>query len=227
MPRTLDLDTWSRRAHFDFFRDSEDPFFNICTEVDVSKLVEAVRSSEGGSFFLASLWISLTAANRIESFRYRIDGDSVLVYEHVDCGSTVLRDDQTFGFAYFRHTSDYREFATRGAEEVARVQKQSGDLVELLDELGLIYYSVIPWVSFTSFSHARNRGHRDSIPRIVFGKHHLVGERRMLPISVEAHHAVMDGLHVAQFLDQLQALLDDLSILEAVRSVSIAGSRRA
>ena len=227
MPRTLDLDTWSRRAHFDFFRDSEDPFFNICTEVDVSKLVKAVQGSEGGSFFLSSLWISLTAANRIESFRYRIDDESVLVYDHVDCGSTVLRDDQTFGFAYFRYTSDYGEFATRGAEEVARVRKQSGDLVESSRELGMIYYSVIPWVSFTSFSHARNRGRRDSIPRIVFGKHHLVGECRMLPISVEAHHAVMDGLHVAQFLDQLQALLDDITILDSVRSVSTAGSRKA
>ena len=227
MPRSLDIESWNRRHHFDFFRKSEDPFFNLCTEVDVTKLFQRVDSLENGSFFLASLWISLIAANQIESFRYRLDGDSVLVFDTVDCGSTVLRDDQTFGFGYFRYTTDYAEFATRGEKEVARVRKQRGELVEPSSDLGMIYYSVIPWVSFSSFSHARNRGARDSIPRIVFGKHHRVGEFRKMPISVEAHHALMDGLHVAQFLDSMQNQLDDPSNLDAVRRGTSAEARPA
>ena len=217
MFRILDLDTWKRRRHFEFFRDSEDPFFNLCTEVDVTKLVERVSSLAHGSFFLASLWISTRAANDIESFRYRLDGESVLVFDSVDCGSTILRDDQTFGFGYFRFTTDYARFASEGALEVARVRSESGDLRERTDSLAMIYYSIIPWVSFSSFSHARNRGERDSIPRIVFGRHHSDHERRRMPVSVEVHHALMDGLHVAQYLERMQHYLNDSATLASIR----------
>ena len=217
MFKHLDLETWSRRRHFEFFRNSDDPFFNLCTEVDVTRLVEKVSSLTHGSFFLASLWISTRAANETESFRYRLEGDSILVFDSVDCGSTILREDETFGFGYFRYTTDYSQFASEGAREIARVRSETGDLRERTDSLAMIYYSVIPWVSFSSFSHARNRGERDSIPRIVFGRHHPDHGRRMMPISVEVHHALMDGLHVARYLERMQDYLNDAESLASIR----------
>ena len=215
MARTLDIATWNRRPHFEFFKNAEDPFFNLCTEVDVTGLYEAIQSSSQGSFFLASLWLSLKAANEIPSFRYRMKGESVLIFDRVDAGSTILRDDQTFGFGYFRYEPDYGSFEHLGSEEIDRVRKRTGDLGEQTDRLDRIYYSVIPWVSFSSFSHARNRNERDSIPRIVFGKHHQKEGARMLPISVEVHHALVDGLDVARFLERLQSHLDDSSLLDS------------
>ena len=71
----------------------------------------------------------------------------------------------------------------------------------------MIYFTTLPWISFTSFAHARNKGRGDSIPRIVFGKFTEEGERLMLPISVEVHHALMDGLHVGRFLNRLGGAL--------------------
>jgi len=216
MVRYLDLQTWTRRHHFEFFRHSEDPFFNLCTEVDVTRLVEKVSSLTHGSFFLASLWISTRAANETEPFRYRIDGDSVLVFDSVDCGSTILRNDETFGLGYFRYTTDYSQFAAEGEREIARVRSETGDLRDRTDSLALLYYSVIPWVSFSSFSHARDRGERDSIPRIVFGRHHSDHGRRKMPVSVEVHHALMDGLHVARYLERMQHYLDDVESLASI-----------
>jgi chloramphenicol O-acetyltransferase type A len=65
----------------------------------------------------------------------------------------------------------------------------------------------LPWVSFTSFSHARNWRQQDSIPRIAFGKFIEENDRILLPISVEVHHALVDGLHVGRFLMRLEELL--------------------
>ena len=73
----------------------------------------------------------------------------------------------------------------------------------------VIYHTTLPWISFTSFAHARNKGRGDSIPRIVFGKFTSVNERVLLPISVEVHHALMDGLHVGRFLTRLEEALGD------------------
>jgi len=71
----------------------------------------------------------------------------------------------------------------------------------------LIYFTTLPWVSFTSFAHARNRGRGDSVPRIAFGKFMKENARTMLPISVEVHHALMDGLHAGRYLIRLEEML--------------------
>jgi chloramphenicol O-acetyltransferase type A len=65
----------------------------------------------------------------------------------------------------------------------------------------------LPWVSFTSFAHARTPGRGESVPRIAFGKFSIENEQTMLPISVEVHHALMDGLHVGRFLNRFQEML--------------------
>jgi chloramphenicol O-acetyltransferase type A len=67
---------------------------------------------------------------------------------------------------------------------------------------------VLPWVSFTSFAHARDFARKDSIPKIAFGKFAKENDRVFLPISVEVHHALMDGLHVGRFLSRFEEMLD-------------------
>ena len=75
-----------------------------------------------------------------------------------------------------------------------------------------IHFTTLPWVSFTSFSHARNWGREDSIPKIAFGKFVTENQRTFLPFSVEVHHALMDGLHVGRYVSRLEEMLADARI---------------
>lgn len=79
------------------------------------------------------------------------------------------------------------------------------------DNDALIYYSVIPWISFTSFSHARNYSTRESIPKIVLGKITEQNNSLTMPVSVEVHHSLMDGLHVGKYFKLLQEILNEPS----------------
>ncbi|HAN77809.1 MAG TPA: hypothetical protein DCQ31_08575, partial [Bacteroidales bacterium] len=66
------LDTWERKAHYEFFTAFSDPFFGITVNVDFTEGYR--RASElNCSYFLFYLYCSLAAANKIESFRYRIE----------------------------------------------------------------------------------------------------------------------------------------------------------
>ncbi len=67
------------------------------------------------------------------------------------------------------------------------------------NRVDLIYYSVTPWVSFTSFKHASRFDNTNTVPRIVFGKNFDDGEMLKMPVSVEVHHAMMDGIHVGKY----------------------------
>ena len=205
-PRVLDLEGWKRRQHFEFFRHYERPWFNLCADVDVTALQARCSEPRGPSFFLASLWMSLVAANEIEELRYRLRGDRVVVHEVIHGGSTVLMPDETFAFAYFDFDRDYEAFAAAGARELERVKSGAGGLEPKVDRDDMIHYSVIPWVSFSSFSHARTRSGDLSVPKIVFGRHRRDGERHLLPVSVEVHHALVDGLHVGRFYQRFEEL---------------------
>jgi chloramphenicol O-acetyltransferase type A len=205
-PEILDLDGWKRRQHFEFFRHYEKPWFNICADVDVTALVKRCAGPSGPSFFLASLWLSLEAANGVEELRYRIRDDQVVVHPVIHGGSTVLMPDETFAFGYFDHHPTFAEFAAAGARVLEEVKNGPGGLEPEPGRDDLIHYSVIPWVAFSSFSHARTRSADLSVPKIVFGRHHRVGDRSLLPVSVEVHHALVDGIHVGRFYQQFEEL---------------------
>jgi chloramphenicol O-acetyltransferase type A len=210
-PRPLDLATWNRREHFAFYLGYDNPYFNLCAQVDVTRLLERCRSEDGPSFFLASLWASLTAINEIEELRYRIRGEDVVVHQIVHGGSTVLVPDGTFRFAYFDYASDIWTFVEGAARVLERVRDEMGPLEPRPERDDMIHYSIIPWVAFTSFSHARRWGTDDSVPKVVFGRHHRDGDADRMPVSIEVHHALVDGVHVGRFFERFQHHLDDVA----------------
>lgn len=209
VPRYLDLESWPRRGAFEFFRGFDNPFFNLCTELETAPLVDFCRANPGASFFLAYTYLSLRAANEVEPFRYRLEGDRVRVHERIHGGTTVLLEDERFVFAYFDYVEDFAAFHAAARAAIERVKAGAGEFDPRDDRDDLIHYSTLPWVAFTSFSHARRWRTGDSVPKIVFGKGQEREGRHLLPISVEVHHALMDGLHVGRYLETLQRHLSN------------------
>jgi len=55
---------------------------------------------------------------------------------------------------------------------------------------------------------AANAAHpADSVPRFAWGKHYWEGERLKMPLSVQGHHALMDGIHMGRFYAEVQNYL--------------------
>lgn len=206
MAEHLDTDTWARREAFEYFRRFDKPYFNVCVRLDAAPL-KAEVAARGQSFSLACLFLTLRLANLHEPFRYRLDGGRVRVHDEVHGSSTVLRDDESFGFAYFDHSTDWPRFHRDGRAAMAAVRSRSAPFEPRVDENALVHYTTLPWLHFTSFSHARNWGREDSVPKLAFGRLQAEGDRLWLPVSVEVHHALMDGLHVGRYVQALEAAM--------------------
>ena len=206
MAEYLDLTNWARRDLFEFFRSYDNPYFNVCAKVDITKLVALVRERPGVRISLALHYFSLRVANEIEPFRYRLKDEKVFVYDVVSGGTTVLLPNESFAYAYFEYEPDFEKFLSDMGKAVDDVRNGSGVLKPTMRD-DVIYHSTLPWISFTSFAHARKKGRGDSVPRIVFGKFAKEDERVMVPISVEVHHALMDGLHVGRYFNRLEEAL--------------------
>lgn len=207
MKKQLDIAHWPRKDHFNFFRKFEEPFFGVTIQVDCTRAY-ANSKARNASFFLYYLHKSLVAANQTEPFRYRISGDDVFVYDQVNASPTINRPDGTFGFAYLDYHESFDIFQKNALTVIDDVKVSTG-LVPALSGENVIHYSSIPWLNFTSLSHARSFSVNDSIPKISFGKMTEQNGNRIMPVSIHVHHALMDGYHVGMFAGMFQQLMNE------------------
>lgn len=205
--REIDVESWSRREHFETFRSFHYPHFTMCAEVDVAALLAAV-GRRGVSVSAAIVYLLARAANDIPEFRQRIRDDIVVEHARVHPSTTILVDDDLFSFCSLDYNDDFSAFAAHVEERIAYVREYP-TLAELPGRDDLLYMTAIPWVSFTSFSHPIMSLPADSIPRFAWGKFHQNGHQLQMPLSVQGHHALIDGLHVARYYDRVNAYLHD------------------
>ncbi len=208
MYKKLDLETWPRRAHFEFFKAFEEPFFGVTFNVDVTKAMAHCKE-KGISFFIYYLHKAISAANSIEAFRYRIKDNEVFVYDRLNASPTINRPNGTFGFSYIPYEESFEKFHETAKKEIDKVRAET-TLIPSANNDNTIHFSAIPWVSFTSISHARSFSYKESIPKISFGKVFEENGKKLMPTSVHVHHALMDGYHVGLFSERFDQLLHDV-----------------
>ena len=202
----LDIDNWNRKNQFHFFKEYEEPYFGVCVPIDVTIAYHNAKQ-KGRSFFLCYLHATLLAANQIESFKYRMDGDRVVVHDTINASATISRPDHTFGFSYINFDAEYDAFQKNAQSEIDRISK-SYDLFPSQSTDDVLYLSSLPWLDFKFTSHAREFKKKSSAPMISFGKMTKKDEHYSMPVSIHVHHALMDGYHVGVFVDTLQEVLD-------------------
>ncbi|OXG05528.1 chloramphenicol O-acetyltransferase type A [Flavobacterium araucananum] len=208
MKTLLDLENWNRKEHFEHFSKMEEPFFGATVEIDCTKAYQTAKSLKA-SFFIYYLHKTLVAVNTIENFRYRIDNDKIYINDRIDASATIGREDGTFGFSFIAYNPDFKIFEQNALTEIERIQTTSGLFTRTFDDDNLIHFSAIPWLNFTSLSHARSYTFPDSCPKISFGKMITSASgKKTIAMSVHVHHGLMDGLHLGQFVDYFQDLMN-------------------
>lgn len=210
--RDIPLTAWPRRAALAHFRDMAQPAFSVTVPVDVTGLRERA-ARHGATPWLAYHHAALEAANAVDAMRQTLKtaGDGVREFAVVHASTTVLRDDGSFGFLTLLREPSLAAFADRARPRLQRVRKASGDLFAAnepgeVDEASLVHMTALPWLAFTAFTHARGRG--DDRPKIAFGRFREEGGRLLMPVCIDVHHALCDGVHVGRFFERLQANLD-------------------
>jgi len=207
--RYLDIDSWNRKQHFEHFRTLADPTFGIVVDVEVSRCYKSAKEKKQ-PFFVKYLHACMKAINEIESFKYRIEGDKVAIYDVINTSPTIAREDNTFGFSYVEFSNDYKEFEKNFLKEKERVTN-STNLFPPKYSLGCVHCSALPWVSFSSHKEPFSGDKDASVPQLAFGKIKEENNKMLMPIAVNVNHALVDGYDVGQFFEKFQAHLDKIN----------------
>jgi chloramphenicol O-acetyltransferase type A len=196
-PRVIDVATWSRREAFELFRNLSFPYMGVTADLDVTRLRETHRA-RGFSFTVGLVHALSVAANDVPAFRQRIRGNDVVEYEVVDPSITVLGEGDAFRFATLQYDPDVGRFAADAEARIERA-KRADSLWSEPDRDDLLFMTTLPWVSFTALVHPVPLDPPDSVPRIAWGRFRQQGRRVLLPLNVQAHHALVDGIDVGRF----------------------------
>lgn len=200
----IDEKTWKRAMHCMVFRSSVEPAFCVTFEVDVTGFRRMVRE-KGYSFTLAMVYAVCRCANTIEEFRYRFVDGNVVLYDRIDTAFTYL-DKETELFKVVNvpmqdSLDEYVKLAARTAEE----QKEyfTGPLGN-----DVFQCSPMPWVTYTHISHTNSGKKENATPLFDWGRYQERDGRIVMPVSVQAHHSFVDGIHIGQFVEELQQYMD-------------------
>lgn len=195
------VDPGSRSAGYAYFRSLEQPHISLCTELDISHLRRRVKERQL-PFFLTLLHCVITAANSVPQLRQRLKGDQAVEFENCLSSHTLALPDGGYCYCNLDCQKPLEEFLPYG-QRMTELALQQGSLED--DEAALGYYFVtsLPWFSFTAL-HLPVADRNDSNPRFSFGKYFTREGKTLLPLGIQVHHALVDGIHIAQFLSAVE-----------------------
>lgn len=202
--KIIDEKTWERAMHCMVFRNSIEPQFCVTFEADITNFKEKVKK-QGLSFTMAMVYAVCKCANEIEEFRYRFLDGKIVLYDRIDTAFTYLnKSTNLFKVVNVPFVDDISEYC-KLAYKTANEQREyfTGPLGN-----DVFQCSPMPWVTFTHISHTNSGKKDNATPLFDWGKYYEKNGRIMIPISVQAHHSFVDGIHVGQFVNGLQKYFD-------------------
>lgn len=201
----IDLEHYSRKRHFDYFKNMGYPYVGVTCNVDITNFILTLKAKVL-PFFLSFLWYVAQAANAEPEFRQRIINDGIIEFKNCKTSHTVAKSDGTYCYCCLNCNLPYNKFI-HYAQSKQNNAKSHGDITENAeDSLSLLFISTVPWISYSSIVQPVPFP-ADSNPRITWGKYHEENGRVLLPVSILCHHALVDGRHIAKFYHNLDNLL--------------------
>lgn len=202
----IDIENWERKDHYYFFKEFDYPHFNVCVNLDITKFYRFIKENNE-PFFLSFLFLAVKAANGVKEFRFRIRDDAVVEHEMVSPSFTVMASKGVFSFCPVLFSDNFNDFFIRASKQIEKTKNHA----VIGDEPGrddLLFITSIPWVSFTSIAHPINMNPVDSVPRIAWGKYFEENDKIKLPFSIQVHHALVDGVHIGEYFEIIEEMLD-------------------
>lgn len=203
----IDLETWPRKAHFQFFSGLSFPFYNVTSALDVTKFYPWVKERKQ-SFYYSLIYATMMVVNGLPDYLYKIRDGQIVRHDHLD-PSFVVMDEGThlLKIVTVPFGGTLEEFCDRCVQYV-KAQKSPFPPAESEARDDLVYISCLPWMSFTSLTNEMDINPDDSIPRVTWGKFEKREGRLQLPYAVQLNHRLLDGWHLSQLVNGVQAWID-------------------
>ena len=206
MFQLIDMETWDRADTFRHFIEA-DCSYSLTRRLDVTLFTEFISEKKLRSF-PAFLWCVLDCVNRRREFRMGLDSENRPgFYDMIHAEYTVMnRETKNVDSLTALYDSDFSNFYTgfcSGLDGFLR----SGIRPESREDVVLA--SCVPWFSYEGLCFQMKSNLIFLRPMFTWGKWELRDGKKMLPFTLQMHHAAADGYHCALFFEDLEGILNE------------------
>ncbi len=174
----------------------------MSSALDITELLECSADAKV-KLYPAMIHAIAYAVNQVEEMRVCFDQNAVLGTWNfmTPLYATFHKDDATFSNLWTPYSSDFSTFH----QDYLIDTETYGDRKGLFPKPGLpdncITISCVPWLEFTGFNINVSGDGSYLRPIFTIGKYRTENGRAMLPLAVQAHHAVCDGYHTSKLVN--------------------------
>lgn len=199
--RIIDMENYARRQHFNYFRSLPYPYVGITADVDVTDLLKYCKAKKR-SFYLMFIHAVALAADKVPELRQRIHGNQIIEYSECPTSHIELLEDGSYCYCTLYHHLPLKAYYSEA--EKARTDCKAGSITEDEAVESMYFISTLPWLHYTAMVQPV-AGSDESNPRITWGKYEENDKGRYtMPVTILAHHALVDGIHIARFYRELK-----------------------
>ena len=218
MKHIVEIENWVRRDNYLYFKNFANPWIAITSEVECSRAFYRAKEN-GSSFFLHYLYAVARAVNEIKELRYRIDKEgNVVWHDNVDVISPIAVPGRTFYTVRIPYKDDFASFY-REARHIITHIPHDGDpyatdkAIAEAGDYDVFLLSATPKLYFTGVTYTQMAtGHSMDYPLMNAGKAITRGDKLYMPIALTVSHAFVDGEHISQFFEKVQAFLNEIHL---------------
>lgn len=208
----IDQQNWKRKEYFEHYFSDVPCTYSVTVNLDITKLLDEIRR-HALKLYPTMIYGISHIVNRHEEFRMSIDNDgNVGFFDEVNPSYTVFHeDDETFSDIWTEYSPDFKSFYQHYLQDI----QQFGDIKGMRGKppqgRNIFTISCVPWATFTGFNLNLKKDSDYLPPIFTIGKYFNENGKTLLPLSIQAHHAVCDGFHLARFVNELQEWGDRFS----------------
>lgn len=203
--RPIDLEHWNRLEYFRHYHQTVPCTYSMTIKLDISSLRQ-----RNLKVFPTMLYALAVVVNRHRELRTVFNAEGVLgIYDVMHpCYTVFHKTSNTFSNLWTFFDSDYSTFLQACQKDMELFGANEGILGKPNVPENCFTVSCIPWVTFDGFNLNLPKSNDYLIPIFTMGKFFQDGQRTLMPLAVQVHHAVCDGFHTARLINEVQELLE-------------------
>ena len=213
MFKPIDTNSWKRKPYFDHYFNQIRCTYSITVNIDITNVLSFKDRNKVKLYPLLINVIS-KAVNKYEEFRTAInDRGEIGVWETLSpCYTVFHKDSESFSNIWTEWNDDLNLFLSNFEQD----SKQFGQ-IDRIDAkpntpANVFPISSLPWTTFTGFNLNIFADGTYLLPIFTYGKYFKDGNRYLIPLSIQVHHAVCDGFHVSRLINEIQQECSNMAL---------------
>ena len=204
----IEIEKWKRSEHYKFYRNAENSFMGVSYNVDITQFFKIIKR-KNFPFYYSMIYAITLCANKLDAFKYRINGENVILYKSISPSYKCLEKGTDLLKVV---TVDFNANLSGFIADAKKVEEKQTEYFKLPARKDIFEMSCIPWISFMHISHTVSADKDDAVPKFTWGEHFREGKKILLPLTILIHHSFADGLDLGNFTKILQNYLDNFEV---------------